>query len=402
MTDELRVLQVVRNLDIGGAQEVVRTLARNLQEEGHMAVVCTLRDGPLRSDLEALGVPVEVVRPRARSVLSPVSWIRETQRIKSEFAELVKQREIDVIQTHLLRSVDFAIASLRRTDSLPLVFWTFHNVNFVLRREHVKGHTWLLGPKRMAYRYLYRFGSRRVNGLIAVSDETRRAMLEEIGDVTDRIHVIPNGVDADLYQRQEVRQEVRRDLGVDESAPLIIMVGTFKKQKGHTYLIDALSRIVDHHPDVRVLFVGDGELRDEVERRIVTTGLGEVVQLLGNRRDVPRLLGASDMFVLPSLWEGLPMALLEAMAAGLPCIATRVSGSSQVIEQGSSGLLVQPGDADDLEIALRRLLADRALADALGRAGRQRVLDHFSSRQQARKHIELFRTELAAVRTGVR
>lgn len=391
---ELRVLQVVRNLDIGGAQEVVRTLARNLQHEGHFVAVCTLRDGPLRSDLEALGIPVDVVQPRSGSVLAPLSWVREMWRIRSDIGTVVTRHRINVVQTHLLRSVDFVVASLRKRKSLPLVFWTFHNVNFTLRREHLGRHTWLLRPKRHAYRLLYRGGSRMVDGLIAVSDETRTAMLEEFGAIGGKIRVIPNGVDVDLYERKDIRDAARAGLGVDRSAPLLIMVGTFKTQKGHVYLIDALSKVIEDHPDVHALLVGDGELRPEIERRIEDEGLHANVEILGSRRDVPDLLAASDVFVLPSLWEGLPMALLEAMASGLPCIATRVSGSSQVIQDGVNGLLVQPGNVEELEVALIRLLTDGDLADSLGVAARRRVIDVFSSRQQARSHIALFQSRL--------
>lgn len=401
MSGTLRILQVVRNLDIGGAQEVVRTLARNLQQEGHFVAVCSLRDGPLRSDLEALGIPVELMQPRKSSVLSPIAWIRDTWRIRSDLAELVARHRIDVVQTHLLRSVDFVVASLRRRGAIPLVFWTFHNVNFTLRREHLGTQAWLLGPKRSVYRALYRFGARRVDGLIAVSDETRAAMLDELGDIAEQIHVIPNGVDTQMYESRDDRELVRRTLGVGAETPVIIMVGTFKTQKGHVFLIEAMSRIAEDHPDVLVLLVGDGELRHAIEHQINDLRLSGTVQLLGNRRDVPALLSAADIFVLPSLWEGLPMALLEAMASGLPCIATRVSGSSQVIESGSSGLLVQPGDVDELEDAIRRLLTDRELTRSLGGIGRRRVEERFGSGLQAESHIDLFRRSLEAVRSDV-
>lgn len=396
MTEGLRVLQIVRNLDIGGAQEVVRTLAWNLQQMGHTAIVCTLKDGELRSDFEDQGIPVEVLRGRNGSVLSPIRFVRETKRMRSELAEIVARHHVNVVQTHLLRSVDFTVASLRWSTSIPLVFWTFHNVNFTVRREHLGRHAWLLWPKRLAYRFLYRGGSAKIDGLIAVSDEVKEAMVRDIGPIGHRVHVIPNGVDVDRFESMADRESVRDALDLNPASRLMIMVGTFKRQKGHRFLIEAVERLAPDHPELRVALVGDGELRPELEAQIARADLQGTVHLLGNRRDVPSLLAASDFFVLPSLWEGLPMALLEAMAAGLPCIATLVSGSRQVIESGVHGLLVEPGNVDDLYLAMRQMLADSDLATALGLAGRQRILDHFSSEAQARRHVDLFQGHLPA------
>ena len=394
----LTVLQLVGNLDIGGAQQVVVTLAKYLAADGHRPVVCSFRDGPLRADVEALGIPVVLVRGRRGSVLAVHRVVRETLRVRRELREIVRRHGIDVIQTHLLRSLDFLVATLPRRGGGPLVYWTFHNYNFTLRAEHLSSQRWLLRPKRLVYRSLYRVLSGRVHGLVAVSDEVRTAILDELGDVDDKIIVIPNGVDVDRHDAPIDRAAVRDELGVGRDDTVLAMVGTFKRQKGHFHLVEAAARLRELHPDLRFLLVGDGPLRAEVEDAARRAGVDDVVRFLGSRRDVARILAASDGFVLPSLWEGLPIALLEAMAAGLPCVATEVSGTEQVVVDGETGILIPPGDPLALAKALKQLAGDPQRVRRMGAAGRQRIDTLFSARAQTRDHVDRFVADLRAAR----
>lgn len=398
MQRPLVVLQAVRNLDIGGAQQVVVTLANYLANEGHVPIVCTFRDGPLRTDLEELGIPVHVVPERRGSVLAVIRFVREMLRIRRTLTRIVADHEVDVIQTHLLRSLDFLLAGLGRRGGRPVVYWTFHNENFTLRREHMTRHAWLLGPKRFVYRWLYRLGSRRVSGLIAVSDEVRRSMLADIGPVDPKIVVIPNGVDVARYEGIVDVAAVRGEFGFRHDDFVAVMVGTFKRQKGHVHLVDAASVLRDTHPGVRYLLVGDGELRAGIQEQVRRLGLDDIVRFAGSRRDVPALLTASDCFVLPSLWEGLPVALLEAMASGLPCVATDVSGTQQVVVPRVTGRLVPPGDAAALAAGLGAMADDPGRAAAMGAAGKRRVEAEFSAHKQAEDHLERFEADLRRVR----
>lgn len=392
MTHEpLRVMQLIKNLDVGGAQEVVRTLAAYLTEEGCEVVVCTFRDGPLREEIERLGIPVEVLPGRRHTVLALPQFLLEMVRIRRSLLDLVTRYEVDVIQTHLLRVLDFLVASLRVGRGRPLVFWTIHNYNFTLRPEHLSRHRWLLGPKRLGYRLLYRLVARWVNGFIAVSADVERAILQTIGPIQDKVTVICNGVDVRRYQRRVARRRLCEQLGLPEEAWLMSVVGTFKVQKGHRFLIEAAPPVVARFPNLHLLLIGDGDLRDQEQAHAARLGLAEHVHFLGNRHDVPDLLAASDSFVLPSLWEGLPMALIEAMASGLPIIATAVSGTTQAIVPGETGLLVQPGRSAALSEAMLDLLSDPARARTMGTAARQRAEAVFSATQQARAHVALFR-----------
>lgn len=393
---DLRVMQVISNLGVGGAQEVVRTLVENLAEAGCTPLVCAFKDGPLRKEIEELGIAVEILPERRYSILALPLFLRELYQIRRAMQGLVIKNRIDVVQTHLLRSLDFLVLTLKYKTPLK-VYWTFHNSNFALREDHLSRHKWLLGPKRLAYRWLYRLSARWINGFIAVSDEVRSSILAEIGPVQDKITVICNGVDVRRYRQPVDKTSLRRRLGLAENAQYMVMVATFKEQKGHRYLVEAASLLVSQFPGLQYLLIGDGDLKAEIIAQASAAGLGGRMHFLGLRSEIPDLLAASDYFILPSLWEGLPMALIEAMASGLPVIATEVSGTRQVMAPGETGLLVPPGDSRRLSQAMAQLLSDPARARAMGAAAKRRVAAHFSAQHQAQEHLSLFLRELDQV-----
>jgi glycosyltransferase involved in cell wall biosynthesis len=382
-------MQIIGNLDIGGAQEVVRTLVAYLASDDCTPVVCTFRDGPLRQDIERLGIMVEVLPPRRYSIVALPLFIFDMVRIWRSLARFVKKHSVDVIQTHLLRSLDFLVLLLLYTTNLRVVLWTFHSASFELAVDYLPKYKWLLAPKRYSHRAMYRLAAHLVSGFVAISDRVGKAMVEVIGPIGGKITVICNGVDTRKYGPAIDRTLVRSQLGLKANARLIIMVGTLKKVKGHCYMIEAMTSLVPRYPDLHLLFVGDGELREELQAQVAQLDL-ERIHFLGNRHDVPDLLAASDIFVLPSLWEGLSMALLEAMASGLPIVASEVSGTVQAIIPNETGLLVPPGDVQRLTEAIEQLLSNPARAQAMGAAARRRVEAEFSAQKQADEHLALY------------
>lgn len=388
----LTAIQIVSNLDVGGGQEVVRTLARYLPEVGCDPIVIALRDGPMRVEIERLGVRVELVPGRRWSILALPFALAELLRIRRDLQRIIRSQPEVVIQTHLLRSLDFLVLTLRRERSVMGMYWTVHNARLDLRPDQLPGHRWLLGPKRSLYRLLYRVGARIVDGLVAVSEDVGASVREQLRPPADKLVVIPNGVDVHRFQSHGDRRTTRESLNLPDAARVLIVLAKLHAQKGHRHLLDSLDSLLPRVPDLHVLIVGDGPDRRALEERVATMGATSRIHLLGSRSDVPQLLAASDIFVLPSLWEGLPMALLEAMATGLAVVATDVSGSREVVIDGESGLLVPPGDARALEAAILRLLGDRTMAKGMGEAARERVTKSFSGRTLAERHVAMYRS----------
>jgi glycosyltransferase involved in cell wall biosynthesis len=386
-------MQVVNNLDIGGAQEVVRTLSAYLIERGSPTVVCTFRDGPLRSEIEAMGITVEVLPGRNHSFLSLPAFLKEIAGIRKGLIRLVQKYEIDVIQTHLLRSLDFLVASLKLSFPKLLVFWTVHNYQFELRADQLPGQRWLLKPKKYFYNLFYRMVSERINGFIAVSEEVEPAIRKTIRVDRDRVTTICNGVDVRRYQRNVDRTAIRASIGLGDEDQVIILVGTLKEQKGHRYLVEAGAPLIAQNNHLHIMFAGDGPLRASLQQQVQQLGLEKHIHFLGSRMDIPDLLAASDYFVLPSLWEGLPMALIEAMASRLPVLATCVSGSQQVVVAGETGWLVPPGDVDQLRQAMAEMIANPERAKKMGLAGSARAEALFGAGKQADEHLALYQTE---------
>ena len=388
----IRVMHLVLNLEIGGAQEVVRTLVKYLAKEGHKPVVCTFKDGPLRQEIEKLGVPVEILPDRRYSFLAFPLFVLEMFRIRNKLIQLIRKHQIDIIQTHLLQSLDFLVATLHRLSDSPTIYWTIHNYNFALQSDDLPRFRWLLHPKHFAYRILYNLFINWVDGIIAVSSEVEEAILETIGPVAkNKIKVICNAVDLDRYQKSMNQQFLRDALGLGNDTRLMLVVAMLKEQKGHRYLIDAAAKVLPRFPDLHILLIGDGILKEELGAQTNALGLEKQIHFLGMREDIPDLLADGDYFVLPSLWEGLPVALIEAMATGLPVIATEVSGSKQVVFSGATGLLIPPGDSQKLADAIEEIITQPQWASEMGQAARRRIEEKYNASKQVREYIDLYR-----------
>ena len=240
--------------------------------------------------------------------------------------------------------------------------------------DHWHGFTRFNGKRRLICRLLG-----RVTDLsLAVSQGVKDFLIQEIGLDPAKIRVVPNGVDLAAIEAARPGPAVRRELGLPEDVPLIGLVGRLDHWgKGHQELFTAMAHLQERYP-VHALLVGGGRRIDEVRQLAESLGLAPKVHFLGPRRDVPDLLHAMDMFVLPSYSEGMSLALLEAMAAGLPVVASAVGGTPEVVTDGVTGLLIPPRDAEALARALASLLADRAWAKQLGENARRHVEANFS------------------------
>ena len=380
----MRVLHLILTLERAGAQEVLRSLVTQQAAMGVESVVATFVDGEIRDDLEAAGIPVEVLGPRRFGIERPLRFREELADFGRRLRTLLGERRIDLVQTHLLHTLDFLALAL----PVPVI-WTVHNVDYLPAGGSAWGRL-----KREVHRRLYRRNRERFAAIVATAETMRTEVERGIG-ASRRLVTISNSVELGERAQPEHRPEVRRALGLDEGAALLLTVGRLTEQKGQLHLVRAMRSVVETHPQARLLIAGTGELESALRAEVGRLGLEDHVTLLGLRRDVDQLLRAADLFVLPSLWEGLSIALLEAMAAGLPVVATRVSGTDQVLRHGESGLVVEPRDEDALAKALQAVLDDRELACALGARARATVEEEHSAERAARAYLELYKEVLA-------
>jgi len=252
--------------------------------------------------------------------------------------------------------------------------------------DHWHGFTRFSRKRRLVCRVLGRF----TDLSLAVSRGVRDYLVSQGGLNPAKIRVVANGVDIAAIDAARPRNLVRRGLGLPEGAPVIGLVARLDHWgKGHKELFEAMAPLMARRP-VHALMVGGGRRIDEVRALAAGLGLAGAVHFLGPRHDVPDLLNAMDIFVLPSYSEGLSLALLEAMAAGKPVIATAVGGTPEVVTDGDNGLLIPPRDAGSLAAALTRLLSDPALAQRLGANARAHVREHFSLDRLGREINEIY------------
>jgi glycosyltransferase involved in cell wall biosynthesis len=216
-----------------------------------------------------------------------------------------------------------------------------------------------------------------ISDFVVNAEALRRELLSYGWVAPERVTVIYNGIDPAASAPRRSREAVREELRARSEIPILLCAARLADDKGQEDLIRAVASLQPVHPDLRVLIVGEGSRRPALEALVAAAGLGAQIQFLGFRSDVPDLLGAADVVVIPSYREGVPNIALEAMAAGRPVVATAVSGTPEAVIDGETGLLVPPGQPDALAGALARILADPVEARSMGERGKARVQARF-------------------------
>ena len=237
----------------------------------------------------------------------------------------------------------------------------------------------------MAYRWVSRAAK-----MVAVSHDLRQFLEARIGIPRSRITVIHNGVDT-VQQASSVQvQQIRSELRVGEDEFVIGIVGSLYPVKGHMSLLDAMKTVLARYPKARLLIIGQGELERTLKRRASELGIERAVSFLGLRDDVPRLLPLFNLFVLPSLSEGLSVALLEAMSAGVAVIASNVGGNPEIVVNGETGYLVPPERSEELASRIIALVSNQELTRLLGDRGKERVSQEFTTARMLEQYQDLY------------
>ncbi|GBC76761.1 Alpha-D-kanosaminyltransferase [bacterium HR08] len=244
-------------------------------------------------------------------------------------------------------------------------------------------------------RLVLQLAYRCVHRMLVDSETNRRRALAQYPIAPEKLVVVPHGVRLEDFPIEGTRASVAEEFGLNIRAPIIGTVGRLSPQKATEDLVEAAASVRRRFPEAQFLIVGDGERRAALERLVEAQGLRASVRFTGYREDVPRLLAAMDVFVLSSLYEGMPFSVLEAMAAARPVVATRVDGVPEVVVDGETGLLVSPRAPEQLAEAIALLLAHPERAREMGRRGRERVRRHFSRERMVEAIANLYRAMVA-------
>jgi glycosyltransferase involved in cell wall biosynthesis len=394
---EVHVLHIITRMVKGGAQENTLATAAGLTSPDWRSTLVTGPaigpEGSMEAEVRASGVRT-IELPELVREPSPALDLQACAKLTA----LLRRERPEIVHTHTSKA-GFVGRIAARAAGIPHVIHTPHGHVFHSYESRLKTAMFLLAER--ACRPLAR-------RLVALTPRERDEHVElgvgRDGDWT----VVHSGVDfAPFLAARGSGSEARRALGIPSEHTVIGTVGRLVPIKGQCYLVDAFARVAAGRGDLHLLLVGDGELRDELEGRARSANLGIVshdrrvpesipqggsrVHFLGLRRDVPRLMAAMDLFALPSLNEGMGRVLVEAMSMGLPCVASRVSGIPDVVEEGSTGILAPPRDPAGLATGLQTLLNDPALRADMGAAGHARVVPEFSRERMLEKLEALYR-----------
>jgi glycosyltransferase involved in cell wall biosynthesis len=354
----MRVVQLINSLATGGAERLLFDMAPYWDRERYDVRIVYLLSGRAQEE-QIASCPLPVECAGFRRLADVIGMVR--------LGRILRRHDPDVIHTNLMLA-DILGRLRGRPRRGPAVVTTLHSSASHYLERRGRGAGWL-------YRWVLRATPSAVT--VACSEASARTFttaLPELG----KVEVVPNRIDLRRAAGVplEERDAVRRELGLGGRF-VCLCVARLTPPKGHRTLIDAARRLPGE-PDTLILLAGDGELRGGLEQRVLETGMNGKVRFLGNRTDVPRLLRAADLFVLASDWEGMPIALMEAMAAGLPVVVTDVGEMGRVVRESNAGAVVPPGDARALADAIARLCGDpveRAAAASRSTAGARERFD---------------------------
>jgi glycosyltransferase involved in cell wall biosynthesis len=351
-SDKKTILIVTTSYGPGGAERMIATLSSALNQDQYRVIVGLSRPGWLQDECRRLNVQTRTI---------PLEGSFHIQWFKTCF-ELIRAEKVALIHAHEFSAIVYGWI-VARLAGVPFV-----------GTVHGKNYYWEKLRRRLAYRIVSRSGK-----LVTVSEDLKRFLISAVGLSEERIQVIYNGIGNSSSVSDGDVDRCRTELGLKQGDPVIGAVGSLYPVKGHTYLLDAMPALIRQHPNIALLLIGSGDLEVPLKEQANRRGIEQRVRFLGLREDIPRLLAVMDVFVLPSLSEGHSIALLEAMLAGRPVVASRVGGNSELVLEGETGILVPSKDPDALTEALHRLLDNRAMREAFGHRATRRVQEQFSA-----------------------
>lgn len=373
MPRKIRVAQIITGLVFGGGGQVMWTIARKIDRTRFdMDIYCVIGGGELAPDIERMGFKIKILEGAYdHRRLFPYSISKTLELVRD-----LKRGQYDIVHTHLYQA-DVIGRVAAAMAGVPKVVKSLHNTGAWKRRRHL-----------MVDRLL----SFRTAKVICCSAFQREAAIRQEHLSESDVVTIYHGVDLERFEPLQDRTAYARTVGLDPTLRTVGTVGRMIDVKGQIHFLEAIPSVLAQHPDTQFVIVGDGPLRERLVDAVKDTPYRDRVLFLGLRGDIPELLGLMDVFVFPSLSEGLGIAVLEAMAARLPVVASDIRPLSEIVIPGDTGLLVKPRDRGELASAVNRLLVDERLRREMGDRGRERVRQQFTDVKMVGDTEDLYQT----------
>jgi glycosyltransferase involved in cell wall biosynthesis len=358
-------------------------------EEHMLTLLVRLDRARFRPMLAAHPRLIELLRPDIPSDVEAIPIVLDGPRDLAGalyFVRIVREKQVDIVHAHMFQASRLA-SPLAWLARVPVRIETPHV------RESWR-HGWLKGNYTID-----RMAGRFVTAYIAVSASNSKYLVDEKGLPPGKVFVVRNGIPLERFDPvRGAPPMLRRELNIDEDAPVVAVMARLEPQKGHRVLLEAWQSVTRSFPGARLVCLGDGALREELEAYAAASGIAASVTFTGYQSNVADWLALASFTVLPSFFEGLPLAALESLAAGRAVVGTSVDGTTEVVIDGKTGLLAPPGSPGPLAAAICRLIASPDLARRLGAAGRRLVEEHFTERRQVGETEALYETMLSGYR----
>jgi glycosyltransferase involved in cell wall biosynthesis len=363
----ITVCQLLHGMTVGGAEILAARLARRLCGTYRFVFACLDEVGPLGDDLRAEGFPVALLGRKPG-----LDW-----GCPIRLARLLREENVDVVHAHQYAPFFYALAARVPGLGRPILF-----------TEHGRHQPDFPRPKRML---VNRMLLSRRDRVVGVGAAVRQALIANEGIPAGRVAVLYNGIDVEAFAASPDQAAARREMGAGPGELVILQVARFDYLKDHATAVRTFANVVSRIPQARLVLVGDGPERPGIEALVRELNLADRIRFLGTRIDVDRLLHGADLFMLTSVSEGIPLTVIEAMAAGLPVVATDVGGLREVVADGVTGLLAPAGDAAAVAECVLQLADAPELRRAMGAAGRERAKDHFDEPRMAAEYGQIYR-----------
>lgn len=366
---------------LSGAQRVSLDELQRLPNDKFDKYLICCQTGPLTIEAEKLGIKCIIIDSLTREI-SPIKDLKSLIHL----IKIIKNYRFDIIHTHSSKTgVIGRLAGF--ISKTPLIIHTVHGYSFPAAKNKIQ---------YIIYYIMERIGSMCGNKLICLHETDKEIAIQNLKVKPNDIYIIPNGVDVKKYTPPSIenKQLYRQSLNLSKDDIVIGMTGRLWLQKNPIFLLENMLPLLIENKNIKILFIGDGELKKELEKFINIYDLNKQVYLLGWRNDIYRILQSIDIFTLPSKWEGMPLAILEAQSSGLPCIVSNITGNNNLVSDNIDGFIfnLEP-NGEEFRDKIKKLIYNKELRMKLGIKSREKVILHHSIEQRIQK-IEIIYEEL--------